>query len=43
LKLRNAVKAVEIGALLQEALVKGIQIRLNETGQRIPDAVASKL
>ncbi|KAH0378982.1 NAD(P)-binding protein [Aureobasidium sp. EXF-12298] len=43
LKLRNAVKAVEIGALLQEALVKGIQIRLNEAGQRISDASASKL
>lgn len=35
LKLRNAVRAVEIGSLLQEALVKGIQIRLDETGKRI--------
>ncbi|THX24295.1 NAD(P)-binding protein [Aureobasidium pullulans] len=43
LKLRNAVKAVEIGALLQEALVKGIQIRLNEAGQRISDTPAAKL
>lgn len=35
LKIANAVKAVEIGAALQEALVSGIQIRFDETGRRI--------
>jgi myo-inositol 2-dehydrogenase/D-chiro-inositol 1-dehydrogenase len=35
LKLSNAVKAVEIGAALQEALVSGKQIRFDETGRRI--------
>ncbi|KAK3196414.1 hypothetical protein K4F52_000296 [Lecanicillium sp. MT-2017a] len=38
LKLSGAVKAVEIGAALQEALVSGKQIRFNEIGQRIEDA-----
>lgn len=35
LDLKNAVKAVQIGAWIQEALVKGIQIRFDETGKRI--------
>lgn len=35
LDLNNAVKAVQIGAWIQEALVKGIQIRFDETGKRI--------
>lgn len=35
LKLSNAVKAVEIGAALQEALVTGKQIHFDETGRRI--------
>ncbi|KAJ6443604.1 NAD-binding Rossmann fold oxidoreductase family protein [Purpureocillium lavendulum] len=34
MKLSNAVKAVEIGAALQEALVTGRQIRFDETGRR---------
>ncbi|KJZ74267.1 hypothetical protein HIM_06273 [Hirsutella minnesotensis 3608] len=34
MKLDNAVKAVEIGAALQEALVTGRQIRFDETGKR---------
>ncbi|KAF3769417.1 NAD(P)-binding protein [Cryphonectria parasitica EP155] len=38
LKLTNAVKAVEIGSLLQEALVSGRQIRFDETGKRIETA-----
>ncbi|KAF2793775.1 NAD(P)-binding protein [Melanomma pulvis-pyrius CBS 109.77] len=35
MKLRNAVKAVEIGAWLQEALVTGKQIHFDDTGRRI--------
>ncbi|UNI15410.1 hypothetical protein JDV02_001945 [Purpureocillium takamizusanense] len=35
MKLSNAVKAVEIGAALQEALVHGKQIRFDETGRRL--------
>jgi predicted dehydrogenase len=35
LKLVNAVRAVEIGAALQEALVSGRQIRFDEIGRRI--------
>ncbi|ETS81491.1 hypothetical protein PFICI_06493 [Pestalotiopsis fici W106-1] len=38
LQLNNAVKAVEIGAALQEALVSGKQIRFDETGRRIENA-----
>lgn len=38
LKLNNAVKAVEIGAALQEALVTGRQIHFDETGRRIEQA-----
>lgn len=38
LKLSNAIKAVEIGSLLQEALVTGKQIHLDETGRRIEQA-----
>lgn len=38
MKLRNAVKAVEIGAWLQEALVSGKQINFDETGRRIEKA-----
>ena len=38
MKLRNAVKAVEIGAWLQEALVTGKQINFDETGRRIEKA-----
>ncbi|KAK7214452.1 hypothetical protein V2G26_002455 [Clonostachys chloroleuca] len=34
-KLSNAVKAVEIGAALQEALVSGKQVRFDETGRRV--------
>ena len=34
LKLSNAVKAVEIGAYLQEALVTGKQICFDEIGRR---------
>ncbi|KAI5468135.1 hypothetical protein BGZ63DRAFT_469569 [Mariannaea sp. PMI_226] len=34
LKLANAVRAVEIGAALQEALVSGKQIRFDEIGRR---------
>jgi predicted dehydrogenase len=37
LRLSGAIKAVEIGAALQEALVSGKQIRFNEIGQRIED------
>ncbi|KAF7562852.1 hypothetical protein G7046_g1268 [Stylonectria norvegica] len=37
LKLSNAVKAVEIGSALQEALVSGRQIRFDETGRRIEE------
>ncbi|POR35600.1 Oxidoreductase [Tolypocladium paradoxum] len=40
MKLSNAVRAVEIGAALQEALVTGKQIHFDETGRRIE---ASKL
>ncbi|GJN69889.1 NAD-binding Rossmann fold oxidoreductase family protein [Purpureocillium lilacinum] len=35
MKLSNAVRAVEIGAALQEALVTGKQIRFDETGRRL--------
>ncbi|KAB8268968.1 hypothetical protein BDV30DRAFT_217510 [Aspergillus minisclerotigenes] len=35
IKLTNAVKAVEIGAYLQEALVSGKQIHFDEMGRRI--------
>lgn len=35
IKLGNAVKAVEIGAYLQEALVSGKQIRFDEIGRRV--------
>ncbi|PSK37515.1 hypothetical protein B9Z65_2257 [Elsinoe australis] len=35
LKLSNAVKAVQIGAWLQEALVSGKQIKFDEIGRRI--------
>ena len=35
IKLSNAVKAVEIGAALQEALVTGKQIHFDEIGRRI--------
>ncbi|KAF2737837.1 NAD(P)-binding protein [Polyplosphaeria fusca] len=38
LKLRNAVKAVEIGSWLQEALVSGKQIHFDETGRRVERA-----
>lgn len=38
LKLINAVKAVQIGAWLQEALVTGKQITFDETGKRIEAA-----
>jgi myo-inositol 2-dehydrogenase/D-chiro-inositol 1-dehydrogenase len=38
MKLRNAVKAVEIGAWLQEALVTGKQITFDEAGKRIEKA-----
>lgn len=38
MKLSNAVKAVEIGAWLQEALVTGKQITFDETGRRIEKA-----
>ncbi|KAK9778714.1 putative Oxidoreductase [Seiridium cardinale] len=38
LKLSNAVKAVEIGAALQEALVSGKQIKFDETGKRVENA-----
>lgn len=38
MKLSNAVKAVEIGAWLQEALVTGKQIHFDETGRRIEKA-----
>lgn len=38
LNLNNAVKAVEIGAALQEALVQGKQIRFDESGRRIENA-----
>ena len=36
--LDNAVKAVEIGAWLQEALITGKQIHFNENGQRFEKA-----
>ncbi|KAJ5651434.1 uncharacterized protein N7484_005157 [Penicillium longicatenatum] len=38
MKLSNAVKAVEIGAYLQEALVTGKQIHFDEIGRRIEKA-----
>ncbi|KAI9661866.1 MAG: hypothetical protein M1821_009105 [Bathelium mastoideum] len=38
LKLGNAVRAVEIGAALQESLVSGKQIRFDETGRRVEKA-----
>ncbi|KAF2113149.1 hypothetical protein BDV96DRAFT_151844 [Lophiotrema nucula] len=37
-KPRNAVKAVQIGAWLQEALVSGKQIHFDETGRRVEKA-----
>ncbi|PYH43515.1 putative NAD binding Rossmann fold oxidoreductase [Aspergillus saccharolyticus JOP 1030-1] len=37
-RLGNAVKAVEIGAYLQEALVSGRQIRFDEIGRRVEAA-----
>jgi predicted dehydrogenase len=37
-KLSNAVKAVEIGSALQEALVTGKQLHFDETGRRIEEA-----
>jgi hypothetical protein len=37
LKLTDAVRAIEIGAALQEALVSGRQIRFDETGRRIEE------
>lgn len=37
-KLTNAIKAVEIGAYLQEALVNGKQIHFDEIGRRIEQA-----
>ena len=43
LKARDAVRAVEIGKALQEALVNGIQIKFDEAGRRLPDATRSKL
>jgi myo-inositol 2-dehydrogenase/D-chiro-inositol 1-dehydrogenase len=38
LEFQGAVKAVQIGAWLQEALVSGKQIRFDETGRRIDRA-----
>ena len=38
IKLSNAVKAVQIGAYLQEALVSGKQIHFDEIGRRIEKA-----
>jgi predicted dehydrogenase len=38
IKLTNAVRAVEIGSALQEALVSGKQIRFDEIGRRIEDS-----
>ncbi|KAI1458890.1 NAD(P)-binding protein [Annulohypoxylon moriforme] len=38
MKLSNAVKAVEIGSYLQEALVQGKQIRFDEAGRRVESA-----
>jgi predicted dehydrogenase len=38
MKLSNAVKAVEIGAYLQEALVTGKQIHFDEIGRRVERA-----
>ncbi|KAL3437454.1 hypothetical protein BDV09DRAFT_192820 [Aspergillus tetrazonus] len=38
MKLSNAVKAVQIGAWLQEALVTGRQIKFDETGRRVESA-----
>ena len=38
MKLSNAVKAVQIGAYLQEALVSGTQIHFDEIGRRIEKA-----
>ncbi|KAL4946459.1 hypothetical protein BDV06DRAFT_234064 [Aspergillus oleicola] len=38
MKLSNAVKAVEIGAWLQEALVTGKQLKFDETGRRVEAA-----
>ncbi|OJJ64714.1 hypothetical protein ASPSYDRAFT_84711 [Aspergillus sydowii CBS 593.65] len=38
MKLSNAVKAVQIGAWLQESLVSGKQLRFDETGRRIEAA-----
>lgn len=38
INLGNVVKAVEVGAYLQEALVTGRQIRFDESGKRIEKA-----
>jgi myo-inositol 2-dehydrogenase/D-chiro-inositol 1-dehydrogenase len=38
LEFQNAVKAVQIGAWLQEALVSGKQIRFDESGKRLDRA-----
>ncbi|KAF1993775.1 NAD(P)-binding protein [Amniculicola lignicola CBS 123094] len=38
MKLKNAVKAVQIGAWLQEALVSGKQLRFDDIGRRIEPA-----
>lgn len=38
MKLSNAVKAVEIGAALQEALVSGKQVHFDEVGRRVEKA-----
>ncbi|KAL3460889.1 hypothetical protein BJX64DRAFT_300432 [Aspergillus heterothallicus] len=38
MKLGNAVKAVQIGAWLQEALVSGKQLKFDETGRRVEGA-----
>jgi myo-inositol 2-dehydrogenase/D-chiro-inositol 1-dehydrogenase len=38
LEFQNAVKAVQIGAWLQEALVSGKQIRFDESGKRVDRA-----
>jgi myo-inositol 2-dehydrogenase/D-chiro-inositol 1-dehydrogenase len=38
LEFQNAVKAVQIGAWLQEALVSGKQITFDESGKRVERA-----
>lgn len=43
IKLTNAVKAVQIGAWLQEALVTGKQIQFDDIGRRMEPTKASKL